>query len=197
MAASHKDGRPIVEAADLGQWREWLSANHADAAPVWVTSSRKDGEVPAVSYTDARDEALCWGWIDSTVNRLDEHRYLTLFARRNPKSGWSKVNKERIEVLRESGRMQGPGEAAIVTAQENGSWSMLDAVEALEVPDDLQEALRSEPEAERGFQSMPPGMKKELLRKVILARRPETRQKWIRQAVSDAQTRAGIDREAG
>jgi uncharacterized protein YdeI (YjbR/CyaY-like superfamily) len=186
----HDDGKPIVEAADLGAWRKWLRENHAGSGPVWVTNSKKDGEVPAVSYADARDEALCWGWIDSTVNRLDEHRYLTLFARRNPGSGWSRVNKDRVAELRDSGRMEGPGEVAVSTAVENGSWTMLDAIEALEVPDDLRDALSTDPEAKRGYESMPPGMKKELLRRVILAKRPETRSKWIRQGVEDARRRA-------
>ena len=131
------------------------------------------------------------------MNRLDEHLQLTLFARRNSKSGWSKVNKKRFVDLRESGRMRGPGEAAVATAEANGSWSLLDAIEALEAPDDLLEALRSDREAERGYNSMPPGMKTELLSKVILAKRPETRQKWILRSVSDALSRAGTDREPG
>lgn len=186
----HKDGKPIVEAPDLAAWRAWLRDNHSDSGPVWVTNSKKDGDVPSVSYAQARDEALCWGWIDSTVNRLDEHRYLTLFARRSPKSGWSRVNKQRIEELRAKGRMEEPGEVAIAAAVENGSWTMLDAIEALEVPDDLSQALRSDPEAARGYDSMPPGMKKELLRQVILAKRPETRARKVAQAVEAATVRA-------
>jgi uncharacterized protein YdeI (YjbR/CyaY-like superfamily) len=189
MHDEHRDGRRIVEAPDLEGWRRWLRENHRTSDPVWVTNSKKDGSLPAVSYLDARDEALCWGWVDSTVNRLDEHRYLTMFARRNTKSGWSKVNKDRVEDLRQSGRMQESGESSIAAAIENDTWTMLDAIEALEAPDDLLEALKSDPVAERGYQSMPAGMKKEVLRKVILAKRPETRAKWIRQALEDARQR--------
>ena len=185
-----EDGRQIVEVADTGAWRRWLSGNHAESDPVWVAVSKKGGKVPAVAYADARDEALCWGWIDSTANRLDEHRYLILFARRKPNSGWSKVNKGRIEQLRKAGRMQDPGEAAISTAIENGSWKKLDAIEALEVPDDLADALKADPEAERGYESMPAGMKKQLLGQVVLAKRPQTRAKNVQQAVAAARERA-------
>lgn len=178
-----------MEAADHDGWRDWLRQNYADGDPVWVTNSKKDGQVPAVAYPDARDEALCWGWIDSTVNRLDEHRYLTLFARRNPGSGWSKVNKQRIEVLRAEGRMKEPGEAAISRAVENGSWTLLDAIENLDPPDDLVAALETDPVAERGFRSMPPGMKKVLIRRVALAKRPETRARRLEQALKDARDR--------
>jgi uncharacterized protein YdeI (YjbR/CyaY-like superfamily) len=178
-----------VEVADVVEWRAWLESNHDDAGPVWVTNSKKEGEVAAVSYAEARDEALCWGWIDSTVNRMDEHRYLTLFAKRNPKSGWSKVNKERVEELRGAGRMREPGESAIAVAVENGSWELLDAIEALELPDDLAAAINADSVAVRGYESMPPGMKKELIRKVVLAKRPETREKWIAQGVADARAR--------
>jgi uncharacterized protein YdeI (YjbR/CyaY-like superfamily) len=193
MDKVHRDGKNIVEAADLGGWRGWLASNHSTADPVWVTNSKKDGDVPAVSYPDARDEALCWGWIDSTVNRLDEHRYLTLFARRNPKSGWSKVNKERIEALRREGRMQEPGEAAIALAVANGSWTLLDSIEALEVPDDLAAALKADPAALRGFDSMPPGMKKVSIRRVALSKRAETRARKINEAVELARGRGGRD----
>lgn len=186
----HRDGKEIVEAADLVGWRRWLRSNHADGEPVWVTNSKKDGEVPAVAYTDARDEALCWGWIDSTVNRLDEHRYLTLFARRKPRSGWSKVNKQRIQALRAEGRMQEPGEQVITAAIEDGSWTLLDSIENLEAPDDLSAALDADPLAGRGYESMPPGMKKELIRSVVLAKRPETRTRRLEQAVADARERA-------
>jgi uncharacterized protein YdeI (YjbR/CyaY-like superfamily) len=191
----HHDGRTIVEVSDLGAWRAWLKANHGDGGPVWVTNSKKGGEVAAVSYRDARDEALCWGWIDSTVNRLDEHRYLTLFARRNPKSGWSKVNKERIEVLRKEGRMEEPGEAAIAGAVANGSWTLLDAIEALEVPEDLAAAFDADPLARRGYESMPDGMKKQVLRRVILAKREPTRQKQVERAIEDCREKgsAGTD----
>ena len=173
MGGVHKDGREIVEVADLVEWRDWLQSNHESAGPVWVTNSKKDGQVAAVSYDDASDEALCWGWIDSTVNRMDEHRYLTLFARRNPKSGWSRVNKERVEDLRRQGRMREPGEQAILVAIGNGSWELLDAIEALELPDDLAGAINADPIAVKGYESMPRGMKKELIRRVVLAQRGE------------------------
>jgi uncharacterized protein YdeI (YjbR/CyaY-like superfamily) len=191
MPRSHSDGRQIVEAADLEAWRMWLRDHHAESGPVWVTNSKKGGEVPAVGYAEARDEALCWGWIDSTVNRLDEHRYLTLFARRNPKSGWSKVNKERIAELRRDGRMEAPGEAAISVAIENGTWTMLDAIENLEAPGDLVSALAADPAAQNGYDSMPPGMKKELIRRVVLAKRSETRRRKVSEAVEQARLRAG------
>lgn len=191
VSKNHRDGREIVEAPDLAAWRRWLRNNHAEADPVWVTNSKKQGEVAAVTYSDARDEALCWGWIDSTVNRLDEHRYLTLFARRKPRSGWSKVNKQRVEELRVEGRMQEPGEASISAAIENGSWTLLDAIENLEAPEDLATALKADPLASRGYDSMPPGMKKETIRRVALAKRPETRARRLAQAVEACRERAG------
>jgi uncharacterized protein YdeI (YjbR/CyaY-like superfamily) len=190
VSPTHSDGRSIVEVVDLDAWRAWLGDNHETSGPVWVTNSKKDGAVASVSYADARDEALCWGWIDSTVNRMDDHRYLTLFARRNPKSGWSKVNKERIEALRAEGRMREPGEAAIEMAVENGAWTLLDAIEALEEPPELAAALDADPVARRGFDSMPPGMKKEVIRRVVFAKRRETRARKIADALDQSRARA-------
>jgi len=135
------------------------------------------------TYDEAVEEAICFGWIDSTVRKVDEHRYRQLFTPRKPGSTWSRVNKERIERLEAAGLMAEPGAAKIAAAKADGSWTILDAVEALIVPDDLATALAAVPGATEGFDAFAPSVKKPYLYWLVSAKRPGTREKRIAEVV--------------
>ena len=130
-------------------------------------------------YADSVEEALCYGWIDSTLRSLDDARYMQLFTPRKPKSTWARTNKGRVERLIAEGLMTPAGLAVIEVAKANGSWTSLDAVESLEVPADLAAALAKNPAAARNFAAFAPSSRKGYLHWVSRAVRPETRAERI------------------
>lgn len=170
---------PILEITSRNQWREWLEANHADATSQWVATYKKSGGRPDlhVPYEVIRDEAICFGWIDSRIAKLDADRSLLMVSRRKPRSGWSKVNKERIEALMAQGWMAAPGLAAIEAAKQDGSWTKLDAVETLEVPPDLAAAFT--PTGREKFDAFAPSSRRGILEWISAAKTEATRQKRI------------------
>jgi len=160
-------------------WRNWLKKNHLNEDSIWLIFYRKNSPRHNLSWSDAVDQALCFGWIDSTRKTIDDESYTQYFCKRKAKSNWSKVNKEKIERLIEQGHMEEAGLRSIAIAKENGSWTILDAVEALTVPEDLQAALEQHNGALEFFDSLSKSAKKNLLYWVISAKRSETRQKRI------------------
>ncbi len=170
------DDAPLVQPDDRAAWRAWLDANHATARGVWLVSWRpRSGRRPGVDYEAAIEEALCFGWVDSTGGHLDDERGKLYFAPRKARSPWAASNKARVERLIAEGRMTPAGLAAIDRAKANGSWEVLDGAERLEVPDDLAAALDARPPAAANFAAFPPSTRKMLLGWVALAQRPETR----------------------
>ena len=119
-------------------WRNWLLKNHQLQKSVWLIIYKKESKTPSVYYPEAVDEALCFGWIDSLPNKRDENSYYQFFSKRNAKSNWSKVNKEKVAKLTAQGLMQPAGEAMIAIAKENGTWTALDEIENIILPDDLK-----------------------------------------------------------
>jgi uncharacterized protein YdeI (YjbR/CyaY-like superfamily) len=157
------------------EWRQWLEANHTRREGAWLVTFKKDTGLPRVEYDEAVEEALCFGWVDSKANKLDEQRSLLWFAPRKPRTGWSKPNKERVERMLAAGLMAPAGLARIEAAKTDGSWSKLDAVEALEIPPDLAEALASYPSAAANFDAFPRSARRGILEWLVNARKPETR----------------------
>ena len=146
------DDAPLVRADDRATWRAWLEANHAGTRGAWLVlwrprSARARSGPAVLDYEGAVEEALCFGWVDSTGGAIDDERTRLYFAPRKPRSGWAATNKARIERLIEEGRMAPAGSAAIERAKANGSWEILDSAERLEVPDDLAAALAALPTA--------------------------------------------------
>jgi uncharacterized protein YdeI (YjbR/CyaY-like superfamily) len=180
--ATHK-GLEVVEVPDRDAWRAWLAANHDTSPGVWLVIHKKNSNGRSQSYDEAVEEALAFGWIDSTANRYDEDRYLLLVTPRKPGSGWAASNKARVERLVAEGRMAEPGLAKVESAKRDGSWSSLDDVEALVVADDLAAALDANPAARRNFDAFSDSVKKLVLYRVYSAKRPETRAKRIDEAV--------------
>ena len=169
------DDAPLVHADDRATWRSWLEANHATSNGAWLVTWRARSGRVSLDYESAVEEALCFGWVDSTAGRIDDDRGKLYFAPRKARSGWAATNKVRIERLLAQGRMAPAGLAAIERARANGSWEILDSVERLEVPDDLGAALASRPPAALNFAAFPPTARKQMLAWVAFAVRPETR----------------------
>lgn len=138
-------------------------------------SYKKGTGKPRFDYDEAVEEALCVGWIDSKPNKLDEQRSMLWFAPRKPGSGWSRPNKERVARLMQAGLMHAAGLAKIEQARADGSWSALDAVEELQIPQDLLSALRALPPAEQHFMAFPRSAKRGILEWIHNAKRAETR----------------------
>jgi len=169
------DDAPLVHADDRATWRAWLEANHATARGAWLVTWRARSGRPFLDYEAAVEEALCYGWVDSTGGTVDDERGKLYFAPRKPRSVWAATNKARVERLIADGRLAPAGLAAIELAKANGSWETLDTVERLEVPDDLAAALASRPAAAAYFAAFPPSARKMMLAWVATARRPDTR----------------------
>ncbi|WP_242042220.1 YdeI/OmpD-associated family protein [Leptolyngbya sp. FACHB-541] len=161
------------------EWRAWLEQHHTRDKGVWLISYKKATGKPRFDYEEAVEEALCFGWIDSKGNKLDEERSLLWFAPRKPGTGWSKLNKERVERLIAQNMMMPAGLAKVEAAKQDGSWNALDAIEALEIPPDLETALASYAEAKQNFEAFPRSVKRGILEWVAAAKRPETRTKRI------------------
>lgn len=169
------DDAPRVQADDQATWRAWLEANHATARGVWLVTWRPRSGRAGLDYDAAIEEALCFGWVDSTAGRVDEDRGRLYFSPRRARSVWAATNKARVERLVAEGRMAPAGLAAVARAKANGSWETLDTVERLEVPEDLAIALDEHPPAAANFAAFPPSTRKQLLGWVATAVRPATR----------------------
>lgn len=189
-ASDHPDtwkfGFPVYHPADLTAWRAWLAANCETARGVWVVSWRSSSGRDRIAYADLVEEALCFGWIDSTVNRLDDERGMQLMTPRKPKSGWTRLNRRRVEALEEQGRMADAGRRAVEAAKTNGWWTIYDAADDLLEPADLAAALDASGAARAAWDGFPPSPRKQMLWWVISAGRPETRANRIAKIVSEA-----------
>jgi uncharacterized protein YdeI (YjbR/CyaY-like superfamily) len=160
---------------DRAAWRAWLLEKHQETDGVWVIYDKKESGKERLAYSDAVDEALCFGWIDSVINPVDAQRYKQLFTPRKPRSEWSAVNKKKLERLTEEGLMQPAGLAVIAVAKQNGSWTKIDEVEALVVPEELAKRLDASPNAKKNYEAFSRSVKKMYLHWINSAKRPETR----------------------
>ncbi|MBU1589382.1 MAG: YdeI/OmpD-associated family protein [Actinobacteria bacterium] len=176
----------VIHAETRDQWREWLTANSASARGVWLCSWRTPTGRPRCPYPDAVEEAICFGWIDSTSMILDDDRNLQLFTPRKGKSSWTRLNRSRAAEMEELGLMTESGRAAIAAAKATGWWTILDSVEDLEEPADLATALDGDPVARANWDSFPPSARKFMLWGVVSAVRDTTRAERIGRIVAEA-----------
>jgi uncharacterized protein YdeI (YjbR/CyaY-like superfamily) len=190
------DSLERVEVTSRAQWRKWLSKHHTRQTGIWLVYWKKVHPDKHIGYVAIVEEALCFGWIDSTARSLDADRSMLHVCPRKPKSVWSKVNKGHVERLIANGRMMASGLMAIEVAKANGSWSSLDGVEALEIPDDLANALAKDRTAKKHFDAFPASARKFILYWVGSARTEDTRAKRIARTVELAaqNIRAGMQR---
>lgn len=165
------------------EWRDWLLKNHVEAPSVWVVYYKKNSNKSSISYDEAVEEALCFGWIDSKAKPIDEEKYMQFFSKRKPKSVWSKLNKERIEKLEKQDLIMPAGWKMIEIAKENGYWNLLDEAEAWIIPDDMEAAFSNSPDAKEYFLGLSKSDRRNILQWLVLAKRPETRQNRINEIV--------------
>jgi uncharacterized protein YdeI (YjbR/CyaY-like superfamily) len=152
-----------------------------------VASWRKASGRDPVAYADLVEEAICFGWIDSTVNVLDDERALQLMTPRKPKSAWTRLNRQRAATLEAEGRMTDSGRRAIEAAKANGWWTIYDPIEDLLEPDDLAAALDASSRARTAWDGFPPSARKQMLWWVLSAGKPETRTSRIAEIVAEAE----------
>lgn len=161
------------------EWREWLEKNHKKEESIWLIFYKKKSANFNLSWSQAVDEAICFGWIDSVKKSLDEERYIQYFTKRKPTSIWSKINKNKVETLTKQGLMSDAGLKCVRIAKENGSWTILDTVEKLIIPKDLERKFQQYPNSKDYFQSLSVVIRKRLLYWVISAKKKDTREKRI------------------
>ena len=171
----------------IDDWRNWLQEHHLTEASIWLLCYKQKSEKPSISWSDAVDQALCFGWIDSTRKSVDHESFIQFFTKRKPKSIWSKINKEKVTQLIEQGLMTEAGLKTIEIAKQNGSWNSLDEVEALVIPEELKTAFEKFPQSEDFYLNLSKSVKKMILHWIVMAKRPETRQKRIAEFIDDAE----------
>lgn len=168
-----------IEPASLAAWRAWLERHHQQSESVWLVIPKKASKTATFTMTEAAEEALCFGWIDSLPRALDETRSMLLMSPRKKGSSWSAVNKRRVEKLIAEGRMAAPGLARIAQAKEDGTWDRLNDVDALIEPQDLLAALAAHPEAMGHWRAFPKSARRGILEWISTAKTAQTRAKRI------------------
>jgi uncharacterized protein YdeI (YjbR/CyaY-like superfamily) len=169
---------------DRKEWHRWLAENCNVKTGVWLVFYKKNTSVTNISYDDAVEEALCFGWIDSIIKRIDENKFARKFTRRKPKSKWSKSNRERAERMIKEGRMTEYGLSQIREAKENGEWFIVSSHPSeLEIPQFVKEELALNRKASWSFDRLAKSHKQQYIRWILSAKRDETRKRRLAEAV--------------
>lgn len=171
----------IFYPTSLNAWRDWLAKNHATRQSIRLVFYKKSSGKPTLTWSEAVDVALCYGWIDSKKVAIDQEQSHQFFSKRKTKSTWSKINKDKANKLIDAGLMTQAGLDVIDVAKKNGSWTLLDEVEQLIIPEDLEKALKVHQGAQDYFLSLSKSVRKMMLQWLVLAKRPETRQRRIQE----------------
>jgi uncharacterized protein YdeI (YjbR/CyaY-like superfamily) len=166
-------------------WNAWLEQHHAASSGLWLKLAKKASGVPSVTYAEALEVALAWGWIDGQKQSHDDGWWLQRFTPRGPRSGWSKINREKALALIAAGKMQPPGLAEVKRAQADGRWeAAYDSQSKAQIPADLTAALRAKPKAEAFFGQLDSANRYAVLYRVLTAKKPETRAQRIEKLVA-------------
>lgn len=179
-----KNGIPCIAARTAGTWRRWLQRNHSGSRGIWLIIYKKESGIPSVYYPEAVDEALCFGWVDSKGNRRDENSYYQYFAPRNPRSNWSRINRDKVERLTRAGKMTEAGLHMVELAKQRGTWEALDPVDALLIPEDLEKAFRKYKKARANWDAFPPSTRRGILEWILNAKQPETRRRRVEETAA-------------
>ena len=175
----------ILPFASTGAWDAWLEEHYASSDGLWVKIAKKDSGIETVSYAEALDVALCYGWIDSQKDRFDDDYYLQRFTPRKPRSKWSKVNREKATKLTEAGKMKPAGLLEVERARTDGRWdAAYESQSKATVPEDMQRELNSNPEAAAFFATLDSTNRYAILYRVGEAKKPETRARRIEKYVA-------------
>lgn len=171
---------PVVPFANSAAFERWLAKRHGTAAVVWIKYARKGSGEPSITWTEAVDVALCYGWIDGQSKSIDERHYLQRFTPRRATSIWSKINRLRVARLIEDGRMRPPGLAEVERAKADGRWAAAyDSPSTAVVPDDLARALEGRPKAKAAFAKLDATNRYAILHRLQNAKQPQTRARRI------------------
>lgn len=174
-----KDSVPTFCPSSAKDWRRWLRENHKTIDSVWLVFYKKKTKTPSLTWSEAVDEALCFGWIDGKRLTVSDERYMQFFCKRRAKSTWSKINKQKVRRLIEQRKMTKAGYDVIALSKSNGSWKALDQVEKLVIPEDLESAFKSHVGLKRKFLSLSTSVKKLWLMELHRSKKTETRQVYI------------------
>ena len=164
-------------------WREWLKKHHATSTGVWLVYAKKHTKIPSLTYNDAVEEALCFGWIDSLIHPIDDSFYRQVFTPRKAKSLWSALNRTRVKRLIEAGLMTAAGLALITLAKQSGTWKGHAPSETLTLPPELRKAIEANPSAKKNWPTYTESQRKMFLYSVHGAKRPETRAKRVARVI--------------
>ncbi len=184
MPDEKKDGLQILTIPSQAAWEDWLRIHFSEPNGVWLKIAKKGSGVSTVSYDEGVESALCYGWIDSQISAYDSQFYLHKYSPRRPKSKWSRMNREKAELLIRSGRMQPAGLEQVESARADGRWeAAYDPQSQITVPEDLQHELDQNPAANEFFNTLNSANRYAILYRIQDAKRPETREKRIRKYV--------------
>jgi len=176
---------PRVQPKSRNAWRAWLKKNHASSTGVWLVYAKKHSGIPSLTYNDAVEEALCFGWIDSKINPIDDAFYMQVFTPRKLKSAWSALNKARVKRLVAAGRMTPAGLVVVKAAKDSGTWNAWKHVEEMAIPPDLEKAIKANPDARRYWVSYSASRRKGVLYRLAGAKRPDTRARYLQDIIKN------------
>jgi len=164
--------------------RTWLQENHDKSSGVWLVFFKKESDKPTLNYEESVEEALCFGWIDSVIKKIDEYSYVRKFTPRKDGSNWSNPNKKRVKKLIKEGRMTEVGMAKVEIAKQNGEWDKPDTPrQQLEMPEEFHLALQKNKKAREFFNTLSKTDQKPFIMWVASAKRPETREKRVKESI--------------
>ena len=167
-----------------GGWRAWLAENHARATELWLVFYKKNSDKRSVSYDEAVEEALCFGWIDGIIKSIDDEKYANRFSPRRRGSIWSESNKRRVARMIAQGRMTEIGLEKVEEAKRNGEWDKATPREDVtDLPRELEQALQANKRAQRNFDTLAPSHKRQYIYWITDAKKDETRQRRIQVAI--------------
>jgi uncharacterized protein YdeI (YjbR/CyaY-like superfamily) len=173
-----------VHVTARAEWRAWLKENHDKEKEIWLIYYKKHTGKPRVAYDDAVEEALCYGWIDSIVKRIDDETYAQKFTPRKAESKWSELNKRRVEKLIKAGKMTEFGLKPVEAAKQGGAWErVIQPHKADTLPPELKEELAAHPRAWENFQRLAPSYQRHFIGWITTAKKAETRHKRLREAI--------------
>jgi len=176
---------PRVRPTSRKAWRAWLEKHHRSSTGVRLVYAKKHSGLPSLTYNDAVEEALCFGWIDNKINPIDDDFYMQIFTPRRLKSAWSALNRTRVARLLAAGLMAPAGLAAVKAAKRSGTWDAMKQVEEAGIPADLEKAIKANPDASRNWGSYTASRRKAALYRLAGARRPETRAKYLQEMIEN------------
>lgn len=174
-----------LEVKDRAAWRTWLSENYDTAADIWLVYYRKDTGIPSIGYGASVEEALCYGWVDSIIKRIDEQKYVRKFTPRKPESHWSPPNIRRVEKMIAAGQMTEYGLSLVEAAKQSGSWDNPAVRPELDLtmPEEFARALDENPQAKVTFEALTKTYRKQYLTWIVTAKRPETKARRIEESI--------------